>query len=359
MTNRTCPVCGLKQAETATACGHCGWDFSPMLGTAEQTRTLLATRLDQARAAWGQRSYDPELVPALERDPFETEEEFAARLAARPWCVGQAKLEKADYDLVTGRFPLRLESVPTWAERWLSATDTYHLKLPREQARMLYEAGAVWPAYARLGVRDGQAVFDSPVLVARNDVIPIQKRFPFEPEMVTIPAGRFLMGSPPDEPERLDPEGPQHLIEVPAFELGRYAVTFDEWDACVAAGGCTHKPEDNGWGRGRRPVINVSWDDAQTYVRWLSRVTGKTYRLPSEAEWEYACRAGTTTPFSTGRCIYTDQANFNGNYDYGDCGAKSGVYLEKTQPVRANASDISNILLDKPTRDHHNRLILA
>ena len=141
------------------------------------------------------------------------------------------------------------------------------------------------------------------------------------------------MGSPADEPVRGNPEGPQHWVEVGAFALGRYAVTFDDWDACVADGGCTHQPDDRGWGRSRRPVINVSWDDAQQYVRWLSRVTGKTYRLPSEAEWEYATRAGTITPFSTGNCISSSQANYNCKFDYNDCGAKTGLYTEKSQPV--------------------------
>src|SRR5262249_32283427 len=79
-----------------------------------------------------------------------------------------------------------------------------------------------------------------------------------------------------------------------SFAVGAFAVTFDEWDACVADGGCdAYRPSDQGWGRGRRPVINVSWHDAQTYVEWLSRKTGKTYRLLSEAEREYAARAGT------------------------------------------------------------------
>ena len=335
MANKTCPVCGLEQADTMPACGRCGWDFSPMLGTAEQTRALLAKRVDEARAAWRQRLYNPDLVPELERDPFETADEFAARLAARLWYAGEGELQKASYDIQTSRFPLCFKSVATWAERWLNAIDRGYLELPRERARALYQEGAVWPVYAPLCLRDGQAVFDAPVLVARNDVIPIviSQRLPYEPEMVVIPAGRFLMGSLPDEPKRCDDEGPPHWVQVPAFELGRYAVTFDEWDACVAAGGCTHQPDDRGWGRGRRPVIDVSWDDAQTYARWLSRVTGKTYRLPSEAEWEYACRAGTVTPFSTGRCIRTDQANYDGNYDYAGCGAKTGVDLQKTQPV--------------------------
>jgi formylglycine-generating enzyme required for sulfatase activity len=95
------------------------------------------------------------------------------------------------------------------------------------------------------------------------------------------------------------------------FALGRYEITFEEWDACVADGGCGgHRPGDEGWGRGRRPVINISWEDARAYVRWLSVETGATYRLPSEAEWEYAARAGTTTPFWWGSQITAAQANF-------------------------------------------------
>ena len=152
------------------------------------------------------------------------------------------------------------------------------------------------------------------------------------PEMVRLPGGRFLMGSPDSEPEREDDEGPQHWVQVPAFEIGRYPVTFAQWDACMAAGGCRHMPDDLGWGRGQQPVINVSWKDAQEYVRWLTRVTGEHWRLPTEAEWEYAARAGTKTPFSTGACITTRQANYDGNYDYNNCGAET-VYRGNTQPV--------------------------
>ncbi len=138
------------------------------------------------------------------------------------------------------------------------------------------------------------------------------------PEMVIIPAGSFLMGSPPSEPGRYDWEGPQHRVEIAQpFAVGKYEVTFAEWDACRSAGGCSHNSDDDGWGRGSRPVINVSWEDAQEYVGWLSSETGKGYRLLTEAEWEYVARAGTTTPFHTGGTISTDQANYNGNHIYG------------------------------------------
>jgi formylglycine-generating enzyme required for sulfatase activity len=100
------------------------------------------------------------------------------------------------------------------------------------------------------------------------------------PEMVVVPAGSTRLAS-----------GRDVTIAAP-FAVGKFEVTFEDWDACVAQGGCSHRPDDRGWGRGRQPVINVSWDDAQAYVAWLSRKTGKPYRLLSEAEWEYAAQAG-------------------------------------------------------------------
>jgi formylglycine-generating enzyme required for sulfatase activity len=134
------------------------------------------------------------------------------------------------------------------------------------------------------------------------------------PEMMVIPAGSFMMGSPVNEPNRVSSEGPQRRVSLnAALAAGRFEVTFAEWDACVAAGGCSHRPDDVGWGRGNRPVINVSWNDAQQYVVWLSRRTGRVYRLLTEAEWEYAARSGTTTPYFTGTSISAAQANFGQN----------------------------------------------
>ena len=132
------------------------------------------------------------------------------------------------------------------------------------------------------------------------------------PEMVVLPAGEFTMGSPAGEEGRFDNEGPQRKVTIgKTFAVGKFEVTFAEWDACVAAAGCKHKPNDRGWGRGKRPAINVSWDDiTKDYLPWLARKTGRTYRLLTEAEWEYAARAGTTTPFSTGKAITVEQANF-------------------------------------------------
>jgi len=117
------------------------------------------------------------------------------------------------------------------------------------------------------------------------------------PEMVVVPSGRFRLGS-------------TSVTIARPFAAGVYEVTFEEWDACVSDGGCgRYRPNDSGWGRGRRPVMNVSWNDAKAYVRWLSGRTGEAYRLLSEAEWEYVARAGTTTKYWWGNDIGRNRAN--------------------------------------------------
>ena len=147
------------------------------------------------------------------------------------------------------------------------------------------------------------------------------------PEMVPVQAGSFTMGSSDTEIAALVKEygkhyeqsakleSPQHRVTISKpFAVGKYDVTFDEWDACVSGGGCTgnRSPSDEGSGKGRRPVINVSWDDAQEYVKWLSAKTRKQYRLLSEAEWEYAARAGTQTRYYWGETLGKNHANCEG-----------------------------------------------
>ena len=152
------------------------------------------------------------------------------------------------------------------------------------------------------------------------------------PKMVTVPPGNFLMGSPASENKRRDNEGPQHQVTISnPFAVGKFEVTFREWEACVLEGGCSHRPDDRGWGRGNRPVIKVSWDDAQQYVGWLSRKTGKKYRLLSESEWEYVARAGTTGAFHFGSMISSYLANYNGNLTY--AGGRKGINRRMTVSV--------------------------
>jgi len=186
--------------------------------------------------------------------------------------------------------------------------------------------------------KDGFDAVERTVYVANDTEQSIELNLAPEIEMVAIPGGCFLMGSPDDEPERDTDEGPRHEVCLPGFEIGRYEVTFAQWDACVADGCCDALSDDEGWGRDRRPVINVSWQQAREYVRWLNNSGGKSgYRLPSEAEWEYAARAGTSTPFSTGDCISTDQANYDGTFEYGDCPEPTNLDLHQTQPVGSYA----------------------
>jgi formylglycine-generating enzyme required for sulfatase activity len=153
--------------------------------------------------------------------------------------------------------------------------------------------------------------------VAERLGLPVVFRAPLKdggegPEMVVIPPGSYLMGAADDDDQASTNEKPQHRVTIARpFVIGRYPVTFDEYDGFCAATG-RDQPSDQGWGRGRRPVINVSWDDAVAYCTWLSQQTGRTYRLPTEAEWEYAARAGTATCYWWGDEIGQGNANCDG-----------------------------------------------
>lgn len=145
-------------------------------------------------------------------------------------------------------------------------------------------------------------------------------------EMVLIKGGTFIMGSPESEVGRSADEGPQHQVTLSSFHLGKYEVTQAQWRAVMG--------NDPSYFAGcdRCPVEQVSWNDVQGFIQKLNSLGGKyVYRLPTEAEWEYAARAGTTTPFSFGSSLRSTQANFNGNSPYG--GASKGPYLLKTAPV--------------------------
>ena len=175
------------------------------------------------------------------------------------------------------------------------------------------------------------------------------------PEMVVVPPGSFLMGSPESEDGRWNDEGPQHQVNIEyTFAVGVYEVTFDEWDACVRAGGCGgYEPDDRGWGRGRRPVIHVHWEDVWRYADWLSEETGEEYRLLTEAEWEYAARAGTRTARYWGetdraQCQHANGYDASAQFELGD-GEPAGCRDRQvnTAPVgsfRPNAFGLYDVL---------------
>jgi len=143
-------------------------------------------------------------------------------------------------------------------------------------------------------------------------------------EMVEIPGGTFIMGSPANEAERDSDEGPQHQVTVPSFFMAKYELTQAQYQAIIGSNPSDSKGDN-------RPVETVSWHDAVTFCEKLSQKTQKNYRLPSEAEWEYACRAGTTTPFYFGESITPELVNYNGNYTYGS--APKGQYRQQTTDV--------------------------
>ena len=174
-------------------------------------------------------------------------------------------------------------------QSWLGLTDSSH-----PERKSVLEA--------LVAAREGRLLYKA------GDIIQDCRQCP---QMVYIPAGSFRMGDIQGGGD--SDEKPVHRVSVKAFLMSATEVTFDQWDACVAAGGCSHKPDDNGWGRGNRPVMRVSWEDiTKQYIPWLNRTTGEQYRLPTEAEWEYAARAGSETKYSWGNSIGNNKANCDG-----------------------------------------------
>lgn len=320
---------------------------------------------------------EPKLV---EQDTFETKEEFAARkvefergIAARTRefsermqefeeyrvqlievfnqsvaqhdpkvQAGTAYLEKQNYNVNDGIFVINLIWAD-WMRESFALDATAKITAVRDHAKALFEEGQQKPVFVTLQLKGTQKVVSSNFMVGLDREVPLSMATPqvfaardklkdgsLGPEMVWIPAGTFQMGS-----NEHDSEKPVHAVSLKGFALGRYEVTFEEYDKfCEATG--REKPKDEGWGRGKRPIINVSWDDTKEYIQWLSEQTGKEYRLPSEAQWEYACRAG-----STGKYSFGDDINQLGNYGWysSNSGGKTHSVGEK-QPNKFGLYDM-------------------
>lgn len=309
------------------------------------------------------RQAEAERVAALaRRQTAEREEQLAvesSRLRQRELEQRQAEaqaaaeeLRKAQQDAVAYQAQRRAEVDAEAARTRQTALDAEveRRRLAAESARRRLEATAQAPVVPVVSnVRPYAGPIASPPGSAFQECAQC-------PEMVVIPAGRFMMGSPRNEEHRFRGEGPQHMVSVPAFAAGRFEVTFAEWDSCATAGGCRSnpRPADQGWGRGRRPVVNVSWNDAQEYITWLNGRAGRAgYRLLSEAEWEYVVRAGSTTIYPWGNdpnggCAYENHSDMtarreNSGWTTSTCDDGTGDRTAEVGRFRANAFGLHDV----------------
>ena len=171
------------------------------------------------------------------------------------------------------------------------------------------------------------------------------------PTMVVVPAGSFWQGSEESSPFALNKEKPQRTVTFSQpFAVGVFEITMAQWDLCVTAGGCTLSPHDNGWGRGSRPVIMVSWNDAQEYVTWINRQTGQSYRLPSESEWEYIARAGEESEWLGGDPVHTCEfGNIAGSetglrWQHEDCADTAALETLPVGSLKPNAFGVYDVI---------------
>jgi formylglycine-generating enzyme required for sulfatase activity len=251
----------------------------------------------------------------------------AERLSARPDLAANleptddayiAACRKAEADARRGRRLLQTATYVSLVAIIIGLVGWIEQSYIKNEARWYWTerpfvAANIWPYVLSSAAERALKAGDS-----FRECAPRQQDKDYCPDMVLIPAGSFVMGSPLTEKDRYDREGPQHSVTIPtAFAVSKFEVTFDEWDTCVAYGYCDPHT-DAPFGRGRLPVANVTWDDAKNYLAWLSQMTGKTYRLLSEAEYEYATRAGTTTAYPWG-----DDIKLNGTAmaNCWDCGS--------------------------------------
>jgi formylglycine-generating enzyme required for sulfatase activity len=242
-----------------------------------------------------------------ERDMFETTPEFQARRQGlldkfnqavkkrdRRYQAGVAYLK--DYDADSKTLIVSLKWQAAWLKQYLGTQQAKNstIEIAPGDAKALWQAGKNKPLFVTVELAGESQKISNSVLVEDGKAWTIS--IPPIPEMVTIPAGRFRMGG---------------TVSLKSFSMSRYEITFDEYDYFAEATG-REKPSDSGWGRGKRPVINVSWHDATAYAQWLSQVTGEQYRLPTEAEWEYAARGGTDTEYWWGDDVGSNNANCDG-----------------------------------------------
>ncbi len=229
-------------------------------------------------------------------------------LSQKTFVFESAKLQQVDARQVEQKSGSLVEDISGWlgaeVSGWLGGGEKEQRPTNRQKAN-----GSIW----QIQKTTGKAKYFQEDL---GNGIPLK--------MVYIPAGTFIMGAAPEEEGSTNSEQPQHSVGVPAFQIGKYPVTQAQYWSIVGQNPASHLGA-------QRPIENVSWHDAQRFCQKLSAMTNRRYRLPSEAEWEYACRAGTTTPFSFGDSIITEVANYNGDLHYAN--SPQGQYREQTSVV--------------------------
>jgi formylglycine-generating enzyme required for sulfatase activity len=261
---------------------RCTWDAAP--ADAKTDTLLMGFKLAQARSWLAKR---PEDLPKVDRDFIEQSRAQGERLRQRARRV-QALIYVLLLGIITGLVGWINQSYLKEQTNWYLTVRPYMLASVRPYVLTVDAERALKP----------QMTFRE----CAKDC----------PEMVVLPAGAFTMGSFATEKGRCRKEEPQHEVTIARpFAVSKFELTFAQWEACVSFGGCP-QASDSGYGRGARPIINVTWDDARQYVTWFSKMAGKPYRLLTEAEWEYAARAGSTTAYFWGDDIGVGNANCNG-----------------------------------------------
>lgn len=353
-----------READWWLLCGLCGTDSYDLIRLGEDGDTLLTIR----------RRYEPVIVPdAVRREALASLQQYEQGSRTTPalslqvipreyppfegfkvasdgvlWLQSHAADGTAGFDVIApdGRFLGRPHIQTSVEGMWfhtitsgsvyavdydeLGVNYVVRLDIEREPVRVRLptgasasrgvppgDGGAAGADDVTAGDRKRASRPDSTVDAATlAEVVPAGafRDCPVCPWMIEVPPGRFLMGSPASEEQRDGVEGPQHDVVVGAFAAGVYEVTFDEWEVCVEAGACSDGPPEGIGPRGRTPVMWVSWEDTQTYLAWLSDETGEQYRLLSEAEWEYAARAGTATARFWGD-LESEQCRYANGYD--------------------------------------------